>query len=62
MSVHNPSRVVAGHCPKCESVVVILNDHEVWDLATCPCGWADGTTALVNHVRLERGLLIVEDG
>lgn len=57
MAVFNPARAIVGLCPTCEGVVVVTNDYEVWDLATCPCGWADATTALVQRLRYERGHL-----
>lgn len=50
---HQPRRVIAGHCPKCLQVVVIFNNHEVWPLVHCKCGWAGATTAIHNHTRLE---------
>lgn len=55
MAVHNPQRAVVGLCPDCERVIVITNDFEVWDLAECPCGWAGGTDAIKQYIRLEKG-------
>lgn len=57
VSVHNPARAIVGLCPSCSNVIVLLNDHEAWPLATCPCGWTGTTTDLVDRVRYERGQL-----
>jgi hypothetical protein len=57
VSVHNPRRAIVGLCPSCKGVAVVTNDGEVWDYVTCPCGWGGTTTALVDRVRYERGLV-----
>lgn len=51
---YQPARVIAGHCPECKRVVVVFNNHEVWALVKCDCGWAGATTQILNHTRLER--------
>lgn len=53
MRIYTPRRAVYGWCPECGTLLVIHNDYEVWPLAICSCGWADGTTALVDHTRIE---------
>lgn len=57
-TTHQPSRMVAGHCPDCGAVVCIFNEYGVWPPVVCKCGWAGGTTEIVNHVRLERGSVL----
>ncbi|MDP1795198.1 MAG: hypothetical protein Q8K63_13765 [Acidimicrobiales bacterium] len=62
MAVHNPARCIVGLCPSCAGVIVVTNNLEVWDLATCPCGWAGGTTDIARRVRYSRNSLTgVED-
>lgn len=48
-------RVIVGHCPKCDRVLVLLNNHEQWALFRCECGWAGATTGIKNRHRLDRG-------
>lgn len=52
---HQPKRVVVGHCPDCKEVVVIFNNYEAWPPVICGCGWAGGTTHILNRTRLETG-------
>lgn len=51
---HQPERVVAGNCPDCGRVCVVFNNHEVWPLVVCCCGWTGATTDVRRHTRLER--------
>lgn len=57
-ALHQAERVLVGFCPECARVIVVLNDRESWALCACKCGWKDGTTALANRVRYERGGII----
>lgn len=50
-----PERALVGHCPECGRVCVVVNNHGGWPLVKCSCGWVDGTTALVNRARRDRG-------
>lgn len=52
--VYQPARLIVGWCPECGRLVVIHNDHEVWPLAKCDCGWVSGTGGLVDQARFER--------
>lgn len=52
---HQPERAIAGHCPACGAVTIVFNNHEVWPLVNCKCGWAGGTGSVVNRTRLESG-------
>ena len=51
MSVHQSARAIVGHCPKCYRVIVILNNHEMWDAPICMCGWSGTTHQLSNRQR-----------
>jgi hypothetical protein len=42
-----PARVLVGNCPACLRVIVIENNYEAWPLASCSCGWLDGTSAVL---------------
>lgn len=61
LRIYQAERVVVGHCPSCSRVVVLLNDREVWAPAICGCGWAGGSTDLLNHIRHERGGIVFPD-
>lgn len=50
-----PERVLLGHCPECERVVLVQNNRETWPLVRCACGWVGGTTDVANRTRYERG-------
>lgn len=52
-AVHSADRVLAGHCPRCGRVLIILNNHEVWPYVQCTCDWAGATTDF-DHTRLVR--------
>lgn len=58
---HQPERVIVGHCPTCERVVVLFNNRETWALVVCACGWAGDTTSVKNRQRLDRGGYIEGD-
>jgi hypothetical protein len=51
--IRQPYRVVVGHCPKCERVLVVENSYEVWPLVVCKCGWEGATTAIDHAARYE---------
>jgi len=55
-NIHQPARVIVGHCPECLRVVVIENNHEAWPAVQCQCGWGGATTQLRNKRRHERGV------
>lgn len=52
---HQPERVIVGHCPSCNRVLVLFNNHEVWSLFKCQCGWYGNTMSIKNRTRLENG-------
>lgn len=53
-----PERVIVGFCPKCKSVVLVENHHEMWPLANCHCGWTGTTMEIARRQRFENGGLI----
>lgn len=53
--IRQPSRVIVGHCPACNLVLVVENEYEVWPWVVCRCGWGGGTDEIWNRVRYERG-------
>jgi Zn ribbon nucleic-acid-binding protein len=57
---HQAERVICGHCPACERVAVVFNNHEAWPVVRCECGWAGATTELDHKVRLENGGRIID--
>lgn len=52
---HQPARAIAGHCPVCLRLCIVFNNHEVWPLVVCECGWKGGTDQVGNRTRYERG-------
>lgn len=52
-------RVIVGHCPECDAVLVVFNDHESWPLVGCKCGWTGATAEFVS-TRFESGGLMVQ--
>lgn len=48
---HQPARVIAGNCPECGRLCVLFNNHEVWSLFRCSCGWVGATGEVVDYVR-----------
>ena len=52
--VHSTMRAIAGNCPKCGGVVIVLNMEGSWPLIKCRCGWSGSTHVPLNKVRLER--------
>ena len=50
-----PARVLVGHCPECQRVVLVENNRETWPLVECKCGWRGGTSAVARGVRVEEG-------
>lgn len=55
---HQPERAIIGHCPRCQRVVIIFNNHEVWSYVRCACGWHGDTSAIANRERYERGGIV----
>lgn len=53
--IYQPARAIVGLCPKCQAVVVILNNYETWPPVECRCGWVGPTTGLDNRARFEEG-------
>lgn len=49
-----PPRVVVGHCPDCEGVIVVLNSAGVWPLVHCACGYISDLFGLRNRVLFTR--------
>ena len=49
-----PERVIVGHCPDCLRVIIVENNHEMWPVVHCFCGWSGGTSAVINRRRYER--------
>ena len=47
-------RVVAGNCPSCGNVLVIVNHSQMWALVKCGCTWAGDTDSILNKVRLDK--------
>ena len=50
-----PYRVIVGHCPACNSVLVVLNNYETWPPVRCQCGWVGGTQGVANRTHYEQG-------
>lgn len=48
------SRVIIGNCPRCGSVVLVVNTGGVWPLVKCSnCDWAGDTHDPLNKARFE---------
>lgn len=51
---YSAERVIVGHCPECNAVLVVFNDNESWPLVGCACGWRGGTTEVAGYMRRTR--------
>lgn len=59
--IRQPLRVIVGHCPECERVIVVENDGGVWPYVVCSCEWHGDTSAIVNRARFERGGVLIDE-
>lgn len=51
---YSAERVIVGHCPECNAVLVVFNDHESWPLVACACGWRGATSEVAGYMRRTR--------